>query len=137
MSLDGRLNSVTSARWLTRPDPGATLGPADLHALDDALLEHVATRRPDAPGVVLLVEDSAGHVVSRAAEMRFESQFLAHHAADIVAQRIKPVPKTPRRLKLYPERIIGSELLKLDDKVKDDPIAGWEPFFQQTLGALA
>jgi hypothetical protein len=49
--------------------------------------------------------------------------------ADIVAQRIKPIPKTPRRLKLYPERIIGSELLKLDDKAKDDPVAGWELFF--------
>ncbi len=49
--------------------------------------------------------------------------------ADIVAQRIKPIPKVPRRLKLYPERIIGSELLKLDDKVPNDPVAGWEPFF--------
>jgi len=49
--------------------------------------------------------------------------------ADIVAQRIKPIPKTPRRLKLYPERIIGSELLKLEDKIPNDPIAGWELFF--------
>lgn len=49
--------------------------------------------------------------------------------ADIVAQRIKPIPKTPRRLKLYPERIIGSELLKLDDKAPNDPVAGWERFF--------
>lgn len=75
--------------WLTRPDPGATLGPADLHALDDALLEHVAPRQPDAPGVVLLVEDSAGHVVSRAAEMRFESQFLAHHASVLALLRAR------------------------------------------------
>ena len=49
--------------------------------------------------------------------------------ADIVAQRIKPIPKTPRRLYLHPERIIGSDLLKLDDKVADDPKAGWERFF--------
>jgi malonate decarboxylase beta subunit len=67
--------------WLTRPHPGATVGPADVHALDDALLEHVAPARPGAPNALLLVEDSAGHVVSRAAEMRFQSQFLAHHAA--------------------------------------------------------
>jgi len=67
--------------WITRPHPGATVGPADVHALDDALLEHVAPGRPDAPNALLLVEDSAGHVVSRAAEMRFQSQFLAHHAA--------------------------------------------------------
>ena len=67
--------------WLTRPNPGATVGPADVHALDDALLEHVVPMRPDGPNALLLVEDSAGHVVSRAAEMHFQSQFLAHHAA--------------------------------------------------------
>lgn len=49
--------------------------------------------------------------------------------ADIVAQRIRPTPKEPRRLKLYPERITGSDLLKLDDRVPNDPIAGWERFF--------
>ncbi|MCS6865658.1 MAG: hypothetical protein RMJ56_07305 [Gemmataceae bacterium] len=49
--------------------------------------------------------------------------------ADIVAQRIRPTPTTPRRLRLYPERIPGSELLKLDESVPNDPIAGWEPFF--------
>jgi hypothetical protein len=38
---------------------------------------------------VLLVEDSAGHVVSRAAEMRFESQFLAHHAAVLALLRAR------------------------------------------------
>ena len=73
--------------WLTRPSPGATLAPADVHALDDALLEHVVPARADAPGGVLLVEDSAGHVVSRAAEMRFLSQFLAHHAAVLALLR--------------------------------------------------
>ena len=36
---------------------------------------------------VVLVEDSAGHVVSRAAEMRFQSQFLAHHAAVLALLR--------------------------------------------------
>jgi hypothetical protein len=49
--------------------------------------------------------------------------------ADIIAQRIKASPKTPRRLYLYPEKILGSDLLKLDDKVMDDPKAGWERFF--------
>ena len=67
--------------WLTRPHPGATVGPADVHALDAALLEHVAPAQSGTPNALLLVEDSAGHVVSRAAEMRFQSQFLAHHAA--------------------------------------------------------
>jgi hypothetical protein len=32
--------------------------------------------RTGPPDVLLLVEDSAGHAVSRAAEMRFQSQFL-------------------------------------------------------------
>lgn len=67
--------------WLLRPNSGAALGPADIHAQDDALLAHVAVERPGTPRVVVLVEDSAGHVVSRAAEMHFQSQFLAHHAA--------------------------------------------------------
>jgi len=67
--------------WLTPPHPGATLGPAELHAIDDVLLAHVAPARTPSPNALLLVEDSAGHVVSRAAEMRFQSQFLAHHAA--------------------------------------------------------
>ena len=73
--------------WITRPHPRTTVGPADVHALDDALLEHVASAQPGTPDVLLLVEDSAGHVVSRAAEMRFQSQFLAHHAAVLALLR--------------------------------------------------
>ena len=75
--------------WLTRPHPGAAIGPADVHALDEALLAHVARGPADAPKVVLLVEDSAGHVVSRAAEMRLESQFLAHHASVLALLRAR------------------------------------------------
>lgn len=76
------------ACWLTRPSPGATIGPADAHALDAALLAHVAadtgTRAP-----VVLVEDSAGHAVSRAAEMKLISQFLAHHASVLALLRAR------------------------------------------------
>jgi len=75
--------------WLTRPHPATALGPADLHAQDEALLAHVARGRADAPKVVLLVEDSAGHVVSRGSEMRFQSQFLAHHAAVLALLRAR------------------------------------------------
>jgi hypothetical protein len=49
--------------------------------------------------------------------------------ADIIAAHIQGIPRTPRRLYLYPERVVGSDLLKLDDKVTDDPKAGWEQFF--------
>ncbi|MBY0459796.1 MAG: hypothetical protein K2V38_20950, partial [Gemmataceae bacterium] len=48
---------------------------------------------------------------------------------DLIATRIRPTSKTPRRLHLNPKAILGSDLLKLDDSVADDPIAGWEPFF--------
>lgn len=49
--------------------------------------------------------------------------------ADILARNIQASARVPRRLYLHPERLIGSDLLKLDDKVADDPIAGWERFF--------
>jgi malonate decarboxylase beta subunit len=73
--------------WLTRPNHDTALGPADVHALADALLAHVAIDGGRAP--VVLVEDSAGHAVSRAAEMRFMSQFLAHHAAVLALLRAR------------------------------------------------
>jgi hypothetical protein len=73
--------------WLTRPHHDAPLGPADAHALADALLAHVATDAGRSP--LVLVEDSAGHAVSRAAEMKFMSQFLAHHAAVLALLRAR------------------------------------------------
>ncbi len=76
--------------WLTRPNPGATIGPADAHALDAALLANVAvsgTAGASERLPVVLVEDSAGHDVSRAAEMHLISQFLAHHAAVLALLR--------------------------------------------------
>jgi malonate decarboxylase beta subunit len=73
--------------WLTRPSPGATLGPADLHAVDAALLAHVAGDAGSMPATIVVVEDCAGHAVSRAAEMKLVSQFLAHHAAVLALLR--------------------------------------------------
>ncbi len=78
--------------WLTRPSSGAALGPADAHALDAALLRHVASQTDDVMTPLVLVEDSAGHAVSRAAEMRFVSQFLAHHAAVLALLRTQGRP---------------------------------------------
>lgn len=75
--------------WLTRPNPGGTIGPADIHALDAALLAHVA-RDTAGPGqTVVLVEDSAGHAVSRAVEMKLVSQYLAHHACVLALLRAR------------------------------------------------
>ena len=76
--------------WLTRPSPGATIGPADVHALDTALLAHVAGDGSPAASVVV-VEDSAGHAVSRAAEMKLVSEFLAHHASVLALLRARGV----------------------------------------------
>lgn len=76
------------ACWLTRPSPGATIGPADAHESDAALLAHVATDS-DTRAPLVLVEDSAGHAVSRAAEMKLISQFLAHHAAVLALLRAR------------------------------------------------
>lgn len=65
--------------WLMRPSSGAAIGPADAHAQDDALLANVVPIA-DKRTTLVLVEDSAGHAISRAAEMKLVSQFLAHHA---------------------------------------------------------
>ena len=83
---DGRLWRRPEC-WLTPPNSGATLGPADAHAQDSALLLHVAAQRGEANDAIVLVEDSAGHAVSRAAEMRLVSQYLAHHAAVLALLR--------------------------------------------------
>ena len=83
---DGRLWRRPEC-WLTPPNSGATLGPADAHAQDSALLLHVAAPRGEANDAIVLVEDSAGHAVSRAAEMRLVSQYLAHHAAVLALLR--------------------------------------------------
>jgi hypothetical protein len=65
--------------WLTRPSSGAAIGPADAHAQDEALLANLVPIA-DERTTLLLVEDSSGHAISRAAEMKLVSQFLAHHA---------------------------------------------------------
>ncbi|HSC22220.1 MAG TPA: biotin-independent malonate decarboxylase subunit gamma [Casimicrobiaceae bacterium] len=73
--------------WLTPPSPGTTLGPAEFHAVDAALLAHVTGDARSMPATILLVEDCAGHAVSRAAEMKLVSQYLAHHAAVLALLR--------------------------------------------------
>ena len=77
--------------WLTRPNPGATIGPAEVHALDAALLRHVVGEGSSTAATVVVVEDSAGHAVSRAAEMKLVSQFLAHHACVLALLRARGV----------------------------------------------
>ncbi len=46
---------------------------------------------------------------------------------DIAVMKGRATPKNYRRLYLTPP--VGSDLLRLDDAKKDDPIAGWEQYF--------
>jgi malonate decarboxylase beta subunit len=88
---DARLLWRAPGCWITRPFTATTLGPADAHALDAALLANVAVNR-SARMPLLIVEDSAGHTVSRAAEMKLVSLYLAHHASVLALLRAKGTP---------------------------------------------
>jgi malonate decarboxylase beta subunit len=73
--------------FLTTPAGGLAFGAGLVHALDTALLAHPCADRGDAAATLVVVEDSAGHEVSRAAEMRFAPRWLAHHAAVLALVR--------------------------------------------------
>ena len=64
---------------VTAPFTGRAFDGASVHALDDALLAAFAEGGPQQP--IVVTEDSTGHDVSRAAEARFDSRLLAHHAS--------------------------------------------------------
>ena len=67
----------TDVAWVVAPWRERAVDAASLCALDAALLAH-ALDAP--PRLLILLEDSPGHDVSRDAESRFLSQYLAHHA---------------------------------------------------------
>ena len=46
---------------------------------------------------------------------------------DIILVRTRPIPREPRRLALQPS--LDADLLKLEDDADEDPLAGWEYFF--------
>ena len=72
----------------TRPPGSAAFGAAFAHALDSALLSKIlADSSKMRRDTIVVVEDSAGHEASRAAEMRFISRYLAHHAAVLALAR--------------------------------------------------
>jgi Malonate decarboxylase gamma subunit len=75
--------------FLTTPADGLAFGAGLVHALDSALLAHLCADRGDAAATLAVVEDSAGHEVSRAAEMRFAPRWLAHHAAVLALVRVR------------------------------------------------
>jgi len=55
--------------------------------LDTALLTKLLDPQSNTRETIVIVEDSPGHEVSRAAEMRFISRYLAHHAAVLTLAR--------------------------------------------------
>lgn len=65
--------------WITAPFTGRHVDAPGLAALDAALLAHVGCTA-GGPQVLIVVEDSLGHEVSRAAEASFLSCALARHA---------------------------------------------------------
>lgn len=73
--------------FLTRAFGIGSFGPQEAHALDAALLAHLAGGAAPEDAVLILVGDSTGHERSRAAEALCISQYLAHHAAVIALLR--------------------------------------------------
>jgi malonate decarboxylase beta subunit len=73
----------------TRPAANGAFGIDFAHGLDTALLTKLFDAPPDARETIVIVEDSPGHEVSRAAEMRFISRYLAHHAAVLALARMR------------------------------------------------
>ena len=72
----------------TRPALAAPFGTTFAHCLDAALLAKISVEATDDHrDTIVVVEDSPGHEVSRAAEMRFISRYLAHHASVLALAR--------------------------------------------------
>jgi len=76
------------ALHFTRAFTGAAFAGPAVHALDGALL---AATDAKTLSTLVVSEDSTGHEVSRAAEARFESRRLAHHAAVLALLRLRGV----------------------------------------------
>ena len=79
----------TEHLWIVAPSTGRAVDAAWLCALDAALLQHVLG--PRGHKRLLLLEDSPGHTVSRAAEAGFLSRDLAVHAAVLTVLRTRGI----------------------------------------------
>jgi biotin-independent malonate decarboxylase beta subunit len=77
--------------WLTHAPGAGTVGPRDAHALDAALLEHLADSDEREKAILFVVSDSDGHEATAAAEALLVSQYLAQHAAVLALLRSRGV----------------------------------------------
>jgi hypothetical protein len=77
--------------WMSRGFGAATLGPDEAHALDAALIAHLAASDTPEGSLLIHVGDSSGHEASRNAELLCISQYLAQHAAVLALLRSRGV----------------------------------------------
>ena len=77
--------------WIVAPFGARHVDPAALAALDHALLAHVGRPGDEGPALLVLIEDSAGHDASVAAERAGLSHHLAQHAAVLALMRTRGV----------------------------------------------
>jgi malonate decarboxylase beta subunit len=77
--------------FLTRPFGLGKFGPREAHALDAALLAHVAPRAASDRFAVFIVGDSFGHEATAVAESLCVSQYLAQHAVVLGLLRARGV----------------------------------------------
>jgi malonate decarboxylase beta subunit len=75
--------------WIVAPFTGQPVDAASLRSLDAALLAHVGAS--EGPRTLLVLEDSPGHAVGRAAEEGFLSLDLARHAAALTLLRTRGI----------------------------------------------
>jgi malonate decarboxylase beta subunit len=78
-----------ASAWIVAPFTGRPVDAASLRALDAALLAHVGSGHE--PRILVVLEDSPGHAVGRAAEEGFLSRDLAGHAAVLTLLRTRGV----------------------------------------------
>ena len=76
--------------WIVRACASATFGPREAHAMDDSLLA-LFDSECNEERTVIVIEDSAGHEATRAAEALCVSQYLAQHAAVLALLRARRV----------------------------------------------
>jgi len=81
----------TERMWLVAPMADRAVDAVALSATDDALLAHVGARGDRAPARLLILEDSPGHQVSRAAEAQLLSRYFAHHACVLGVLRARGI----------------------------------------------
>jgi len=77
--------------WFTRAVGLGIVGPLQLHALDAALLAHLADLPDRDRATLFVVSDSAGHQATREAETLCIAQYLAHHAAVLALLRMQGI----------------------------------------------